>query len=479
MVKGQRDQLMGEVGPLRGRRVFRESARSIAADQWSGLGDYGASALPAPPLEYGWYWSAESDAEWWDELPAWAEQLVARHVAPQLQDDLEAAGCFSDRPTKRRRLLDPGKPPERVVRSAWIASYNPGLGISIPGFGSSDPMEWRLWCDTYDAFTWPQLNGCPYATSQAVPHTSAHSKVINMISDVAVGDLVFVLRTQPTDVDGNPVPDPLAWRRQSHLVGVWWCEAKLTFPHSDGFTYPTAHCVPLVLFDEAVPIKQTRDWVPELHGVTALSLPGGIRTLTETQALALAAACSLPTDIFTVPNADLPALAGALRALDTGPVAPQREYMRSAAARYERNRAVELAAMHVVERSHVDAGFAVLDVSRTRRIGFDLAVGHPSTEQIWKQIEVKGTDKKDDSAVAITDHELAAAEASVSEGEDRWWLISVTQARHPTYQRLHEHSDREIAAEWVDRVVNPGAALSNPLRRLTKLPSTAWQPQSP
>jgi hypothetical protein len=475
MAPGGTGSLLGEQGPLRGRRLIREAVHSSSLDDHPELARYPAVARADTEPGWGWDWQPESDASWWDDLPGWAGDLVTGAVAQELAAELDVAGWFGDRPAVRRRLRDPGAPPAEVVRSAWIASFNPGLGWSRPDFGDSDPVGWALWDDPMDAFTWPQLNGCPNATSQAEPYTAGHTRTINRISDVAVGDLVFVLRTPPTDDQRRPVPDRCRLRRQAHLVGVWWCEVKINFPHVDGWSYPAAHCVPLVRFNEKVPIKQTRDWVPELHEVTALKLPGGIRTLTETEALALSAACSLPTEIFTVPNADLPALASALRRLDTGPVAPQREYMRSAAARYERTRAIELSAMEAVETAHVNDGFAVVDVSRKRRIGFDLAVGHPSTPEIWKQIEVKGTDKANDSGVAITDHELAAARDSVAEGLDRWWLMSVTQARHPDYQVIHERSDRDVASSWQDRVVNPGAAAANPLQRLTELPAKSWQ----
>lgn len=479
MAESRRSPLLGDQGPLRGRRVIREGAPATSLEEEPDLSEYQLSAAANTRRGYGWQWDAGSEAGWWDGLPQWAEHLVTGEVAEHLSVELEEAGWHSDRPVTRRRLRDAGSAPEQVVRSAWIASYNPGLGWSDAGFGISDPMDWDLWDDPASALWWPQLNGCPWATSQAEPHSAAHTRVINRISDVAVGDLVFVLRTPPTDELRRPIPDRLGWPKQAHLVGIWWCEVKINFPHVDGWSYPAAHCVPLVFFDEPVPVRRTRDWVPELHEVTALKLPGGIRTLTETQAFALAAACSLPTEVFTVPNTDLPALAVALRTLDTGPIAPQREYMRSATARYERTRAIELAAMEAVETAHVTDGFAVVDVSRTRRIGFDLAVGHPSTEDISKQIEVKGTDKKDDSTVAITDHELAAAQASVKEEAQRWWLVSVTQARHPDHRRMHDHSDSEITTSWTERVVNPGASSKNPLKSLTKLPSTAWETPSP
>ena len=72
---------------------------------------------------------------------------VTNTVAAELSADLEAAGWHGDRPRVRRRLRDPGESPARVVRSAWIASFNPGLGWSDPGFGDSDPMDWDLWDD--------------------------------------------------------------------------------------------------------------------------------------------------------------------------------------------------------------------------------------------------------------------------------------------------------------------------------------------
>jgi hypothetical protein len=250
--------------------------------------------------------------------------------------------------------------------------------------------------------------------------------------------------------------------------------AKASYPAVDGWTYPLAYCAPLVRFDEPVPVAMARERVPELSSVTGLSLPGGIKSLSEGQAVVLAAVCSLPMEIFTVDNGDLPALAAALRGLDTGPVRPMRRYMVDAAARYQRTRDIELAAMVAVKDLYLSQGYAVADVSRSRRIGYDLAVGHPSCEDIIMQLEVKGTDKGSDAGVMITSHGFEAARQSVAASDERWWLYTVTKARHLKHRHLTPYRDREIHPGWDARVVNPGAAAVRPLRRLDRLSATAW-----
>ena len=412
----------------------------------------------------------------WDEVPEWQRILIGDTVAGELAADLEAAGWYRPRPNSRRRLRNSGPQPAEVRRVAWLARFNPGLSVGPTAvFDDSDPISFYSWNDPVAALEWAQLSGEPYRTSQAEPYSRAHRTVANLIEDVAVGDLVFILRTPPTDVDGKSLPDPRQWRRQAHLVGVWWVEAKASYPHVDGWTYPLAYCVPLVLFDEPVPVAMAREWVPELASVTGLSLPGGIKSITEGQAAVLAAACSLPMEIFTIDNADLPALAAALRGLDTGPVRPMRQYMVSAAARYERTRDIELAAMVAVKDLYLSNGYAVADVSRSRRIGYDLAIGHPFCEDIVMQIEVKGTDKATDRGVMITSHEFEAARQSIDATDQRWWLYTATKARHLNHRQLTPYRDCEINPSWGHRVVNPGAVDARPLRRLDRLPATAWQ----
>ena len=459
---GKRDE-----SPLLGERSWRRRGSRSLPD----LHDIAGRREPNPISG----WGIDPDVAW-DGEPEWAGELVGGQIAQGLAADLDEAGWFAPRPVQRRRLRDPGAPPALVRRSTWLARFNPGLSVGKDRvFDDSDPMTFYDWDDPVAALSWAPLSGEPGRTSQAQPHSPSHVTVINLIADMAVGDLVFVLRAQPGDSFRKPVPDPLGWKRFAYLVGVWWVEATVDYPSVDGQTYPLAFCVPLVQFDDPVPVARAYDWVPELRNVSGLKVPGGINAVREDVAPALAAACSLPMEIFTVTNDSLPALAVALRALDTGPVAPMRRYMADASVRYERIRDIEIAAMVAVKDLYLTAGYAVVDVSRTRRIGYDLAVVHPSREDLILQVEVKGTDKRDDNTVTITDHEFAAAQESVAMGDGRWWLYAVTQARHLNFRRLHLHKAHDVHPGWANRVVNPGAAIVNPLRRLAQLPRTAWQ----
>ena len=414
-------------GPLKGERSWRRAGQ-VGPSLEEVAGHLEPHPIAGVDIDDGWAW---------EEMPEWQTDLIGETVADGLAADLDTAGWYGPRPVGRRRLRDAGRQPAQVRRAAWIARFNPGLSLGPNAvFDDSDPMSFYSWGDPRNALTWAQLSGEPCRTSQAKPHSGSHRTVVNLIADVAVGDLVFVLRTPPTDINKKSVPDPLGWRRQAHLVGVWWVEAKASYPSVDGWTYPLAYCVPLVLFDEPVPVAMAREWVPELSSVTGLSLPGGIKSVTEGQAAVLAGACSLPMEIFTVDNADLPALATALRSLDTGPVQPMRRYMVDADARYERTRDIELAAMVAVKDLYLSQGYAVADVSRSRRIGYDLAVGHPSCESIVMQVEVKGTDKATDAGVMLTSHEFDAARQSIDARNQRWWMYTVTKARHPKHRLL-------------------------------------------
>lgn len=454
-----------EFKPLRGERSWRR-ARIPVPDLREVAGIWEPNPISGWAIEPGYAW---------ESVPGWADELIGQRVGAELAVDLEEVGWFEPRASGVRRLRDPGELPNDVRRSAWLAKFNPGLSVGPDAvFADSDPVTFYEWDDPPAALRWAQLTGEPGQTSQAKPHSGAHRRVVNLVGDMAVGDLVFVLRTRPTDSNRNDLPDPLGWKKSAHLVGVWWVEATVAYPNADGWTYPNAYCAPLVKFDEAVPVAKAREWVPELHDVSPLSLPGGVQSLTEGQAMVIAAACSLPVEIFTVNHADLPVLAARLRSLNTGPVEPLRKYLASATVRYERTRDVEVAAMVAIKDLYLSNGYAVADVSRTRRIGYDLAIVHPSREDPHLQVEVKGTDKRTDDTVAITDHEYAAAGQSVGVGDGRWWLYSVTQARHASHRKLHLYTADEVHPAWAERVTNLGAALKNPLKRLDALPPDAW-----
>lgn len=454
----------GMADALHGERVWRRSGRSRLE-----LTEVSGEREPHPVSGFG-----IEDGFGWEDKPAWFDDL-AEDLAAELAGELNEAGWNGRRPTARRTLLDPGKPPAVVRRSAWLARFNPGLSVGQAAvFDDSDPVSFYPWANPTEALTWMQLSAAPGRTSQAAPGTAAHTTVTNLIRDIAPGDLIFVLRSAPSDVNKKATADPLGWPREAHLVGVWWAELKAEYPHVDGNTYPETCCVPLVEFDQAVRVPLARRWVPALQDISALRVSGGLKSLREGEAFALAAACSLPMEIFTVENADLPALAAELRRLETGPIKPMRDYVASATARYETIRDIELAAMTAVKDLYLERGYAVADVSRQRRIGYDLAAGHPSREEILFEIEVKGTDKASDGAVALTDHEYAAAKVSAAASDLRWWLFTVTQARHPSRLAISDYAATEVVPAWANRVVNAGAATANPLRRLDRLAKSAW-----
>ncbi len=141
---------------------------------------------------------------------------ISTRLAGTGRDQSAVDGCATPDVSRRRCGERPG-----------IAGFNPGLSLGPnAAFDDSDPMSFYSWDDPRMALTWAQLSGEPYRTSQAEPHSGSHRTIVNLITDVAVGDLVFVLRTPPTDINKKGVLDPLGWRRQAHLVGVWWVEAE-------------------------------------------------------------------------------------------------------------------------------------------------------------------------------------------------------------------------------------------------------------
>lgn len=379
----------------------------------------------------------------WHEGPDWTARVVDE-VAGDLAIDIDTAGWHAATPASGRRLRDPGSVPKSVQRSAWLVRFNPGL------FDDSDPYQYFEWDDPVAALQYPLV---PEAlTKQAVGPVL--TTVANYLRDVAVGDLLFVLRTPPTTEDGSPASDPLQLRRVAHLIGVLWVEIKVDTPIAGDTSWPELRYVPLIRFTEPVPIPQARVWMPGLTGVDPLRLPQGFLPLRSGEAIAVTAACSLPLEVLTVEHAGLTHLSAELRKLNTGPVQPLRDYLASATVRYAKVREIEGRAMAAVKDIYRNR-FAVVDVSGRRRLGYDLAVGHVKTQHLHYEVEVKGTSKSSDATVTVTDHEYAAAEASAAAGDGRWWLYTVTKALQPLPDPPLPRQATSIVPAWKTRIVVP------------------------
>lgn len=406
---------------------------------------------------------AASGSDSWDEDPDWLQRVV-NEVAHDVAIDLDVAEWHDARPILGRRLRDPGAVPRSMGRSAWLVRFNPAM------FDGSDPYDYFDWNDPVRALDRPLV---PEALTKKPAGSRTMTTVANYLRDVAVGDVLFVLRTPPTSSDRSPTDDPLGLRRVAHLIGVLWVEVKADFLVGNGRTWPQLRYVPLVQFTEPVPVPQARAWIPGLTGVSALRLPSGFLALRSHEAVAVAAACSLPLEIFSVDHSSLPTLSTHLRRLDTGPVQPLRDYLASATIRYEKLREIEGRAMAAVKDIY-RKNFTVVDVSGRRRLGYDLAVGHAKTRSVNYQVEVKGTSKQTDTTVALTDHEYAAAELSAAAADGRWWLYVVTKALQRVPDQPIPRQASAIVPAWRDRISNPLAAAANPLRRLNRLPRRAW-----
>ena len=407
------------------------------------------------------------------ERPEWIDRLISGVVAGEVETRLGEAGWYGSQ-SGDRRLRNLGAAPIEVARSSWLARFNPGL--SAPGpyqvFMESDPLVFYPWDSPAIGSEGPDLDSTPGQTTQAEIGSRPQTRTGNTIRDVAVGDFVFVLRTRCQDINKKVVPDPSEMRSGAHIVGVWWVVAKCSYPSSRGAFIHGAYCLPLVKFTEPVHVNTARKFVPALMNVTPLTMAGGILPLREQDSFCIAAACALPMEIFNTPNSDLFVLSAELKKLNTGPIKPMLDYMKSATVRYEAIRDIELAAMVTVKDKWMKDGFAIADVSSMRGIGYDLAASDNSHD-VTHEIEVKGTNNDNTSTIKVTTNEYKAAEASQASG--RWQLHSVTRATHPDFREHLTHSAVDVVPGWKDRISDAKTSSNKPLTRILNLPASDWK----
>jgi hypothetical protein len=315
----------------------------------------------------------------------------------------------------------------RVVRSAWVAKYDPNraereklLDPIDRSVGHSDVFRDVSWADPRKALAEPWI------------HSSLMRGAGVGIPQLDYGDLIFPMRT-----DWLP-GDPAQLSRRS-LVGVWWFESRLDEWDIDQNGrvrwYTSAATFPLRRFNFPVPIAATADIDAKFDKVGAFHdrSRASFLALTDDEAVAVARACGLPAGILTEPDPDMlvPLLAG----LDLGPPTRVRRRILEGARAAAHRSSVEKAARDVAVGELRRARFAVASTELERGLGSDLwarsldAVG----QLIDIRVEVKGLSGSDPWAARLTrsEHSMAVSDA----GKGGWWLAIVNRALRPDRQQ--------------------------------------------
>lgn len=367
--------------------------------------------------------------------PGGYEQLVATSIeertSQRLADldratgrvDLPAPLPPEGRPPRKSAALPPATGAKggaiKVVRSAWIAKYDPTraererlLDPLDRSVDSSDVFSDVAWADPGRAL------GEPWIHSWLMRGAAAG------IPDMDVGDLVFPVRTAWKTND-------YGWLRRRSVVGVWYVDATATWPEDvDGRIrwFSEAATFPLRRFNFPVPIEATGDIDPAFDSVAAFHDRSrkALIELSPDESVAVVRACGLPAEVLT--EQDPSQLAPMIRNLDLGPPDVVRKRVLDGARAAAHRSSVEKAARDTVVGQLRGVRMGVVSTELERGLGSDLwARGLEADGSVTDvRIEVKGLSGKDPWQARLTQSELDAARADQDRGG--WWLVIVTRA---------------------------------------------------
>jgi hypothetical protein len=273
------------------------------------------------------------------------------------------------------------------VRHMFVAKYAPAMW----GDPWADPDPWTPVRPTYWVSDEPGgARSCPD------------------LGRAVVGDLLVVMRLeyrhQWEDPPGQlnwlePADDPSPFEGRPKLIGVWHVVRRRVRRWPSGPNRPAAQLwhLPLVRFadDDAVDVRSLRRLDPTGVGsIRPFRLPNDTLVACEdgNETALLAAACSLPSDVFT--TGDLVRLAGLLAGQRCGMQDHHRKYWRDLQYQHHVRGVMEETAIRTAERRLADEGWDVDNsTQRVPRWGGDLdcwrARQNGGIEKMC--VEVKGT----------------------------------------------------------------------------------------
>jgi hypothetical protein len=347
-------------------------------------------------------------------------------------DAFEPAVDAFERRHENRKWAQFGPVPSQVERASWVAKFNPDAGGESAGealdFPWEDPDEARRpngdWISTEPDRT----------TSH--PLGSGHWwNLAEHVDQVAPGDFVFFMRSTqapPLGADDAMPKETLGIPNQA-VVGLTVVTRVLAYPHWQ----PEVTCrrlltAPLRLFDRPVRVNSnTRARASRwLKDAPAFADPNrAFMGLSAQQALALAATCGLPADIFTMRH--IAGLAGRLRDIYLGPSKESIDRLLKGVEQAKVNRDIGKEGEDAAQRQ-LSGQFKVDSVAHQRGHGYDLRARAKLPDAMADRlVEVKSTENTALS-LAQVGQRLTQNECDCALADERWWSARVTRARDPS-----------------------------------------------
>lgn len=338
-----------------------------------------------------------------------------------------------------------GTPPKRLARRWWVSKFNPDLTGDV--FWQADPLE----------YPWDNLSESiasdGHWISSEPGHTTRHpfgggnwQRVADLISGAQLGDFVLFMRTgrdPASRLTSHPLMPHAHRIGHQQLVGLAGVHRTISYRHAAGEICQRVITAPVRLFDFPVSMQlPARERYHRLiAGSPAFARANvGYAELTAPEAVAVAAACSMPSDVLNEP--DLAKVTARLARLRVGPTDEELARLLAGHVTAAFNRVIELSGEIHVARRAAAAGWAVERVSHIHGPGYDLRLyATDGRAGEWRYVEVKsarGELSDKDALHRLTPNERRVAEASAAANDDRWWCAIVEYALDDRRRRYRE-----------------------------------------
>ena len=307
----------------------------------------------------------------------------------------------------------------KLVRSAWIAKFDPTLAIrekqkppAERKVRQSDPVHVD-WGDPIAQLQWPWI------------HSHLMKGATAGIPALYFGDLIFVERTLHLPGDRPLLARPC-------LVGLWWFEMRadrwFRDHHGKKRWVLSAATFPLRLFNFPVPVKEMGQVDAKFQAVAAFRDRGRntFLPLSADEAVVITRACGLPATILTEPDPDR--LAAIVAGGKFGPPQLVQQRILDGAHGVAHRDSVEKAARDVAIDALRKANFHVISTEDERGSGSDLWAkaieGDNSVLDL--HVEAKGLSGHDPWATHLTWRQRE--EAVADGGKGAWRLLILINA---------------------------------------------------
>lgn len=340
-----------------------------------------------------------------------------------------------------------GSPPKRLARRWWVSKFNPDLTGDV--FSEADPLN----------FPWDDLSEATASDrhwiSSEPGHTTGHPfgggnwrRVAVLINGTQVGDLVLFMRTgsdPASRLTSHPMMPHANRIGHQQLVGLAGVHRTITYMHGYGEVCQRVIAAPVRLFDFPVDMRRPARsrYHPLIENAPAFAAANvAYAALQAPEAVAVAAACSMPSQVLTEP--ELAKVTDRLKHLRVGPTDEELARLLGGQVTAAFNKIIELSGEIHVARSAAANGWAVERISHIHGPGYDLRFyATDGRDEEWRHVEVKSAQGKlsDRGALhRLTPNELRVAAASAAANDGLWWCAIVDYALDNRRRRYRELS---------------------------------------